>query len=160
MRVGIGYDVHPLVEERKLILGGVDIPFRRGLAGHSDADVLVHAMMDALLGAAGLEDIGSHFPDTDQKYKGISSIALLELVGDLVRSHGWQVSNIDSTIVAEQPKLKDIIPEMKAVIGKSLGISKEQVGIKATTSERLGFEGREEGISAYAVALLLPLHQR
>lgn len=159
MRVGIGYDVHPLVEERKLILGGVEIAFDQGLAGHSDADVLVHAVMDALLGAAGLDDIGIQFPNTDPKYKDISSISLLRQVDKLIKKRGWQIGNIDATILADQPKLGNAIPEMKRTIGKALGITKGQIGIKATTTEKLGFVGRGEGISAYAVALLLASNQ-
>lgn len=154
IRVGIGYDVHPLVPGRKLVLGGVDIPFERGLAGHSDADVLVHAVMDAILGAAGLNDIGIYFPPSDPAYKDISSITLLHRVGDLVRGRGWRIGNIDATIVAERPRLMPFAPQMKANIGAALAIELGQVGIKATTSEKLGFVGREEGMTAYAVALL------
>lgn len=154
MRVGIGYDVHPLVRGRKLILGGVEIPFNRGLDGHSDADVLVHAIIDALLGAAGLGDIGTHFPSTEPKYKDISSITLLRQVGALLQNHGFRVSNIDATVVAEQPKLSPFIPQMRQRISETLGISPEQVGVKSTTSKGLGFLGKGEGIATHAVALV------
>ncbi len=154
MRVGIGYDVHPLVPQRRLVLGGVQVPFDRGLAGHSDADVLLHAIMDAVLGAAGLNDIGTYFPPHDPSYKNISSIALLRQVSGLVRERGWRVINTDATIIAERPRLLPFVADMKANVGAALGIGPDQVGIKATTSERLGFVGREEGMAAYAVALL------
>lgn len=154
MRVGIGYDVHPLVPQRELVLGGVHVPFERGLAGHSDADVLVHAIMDAILGAAGLNDIGTYFPPGDPEYKDISSVTLLHRVGDLVQGRGWRIANVDATIVAERPRLMPFASQMKANIGAALAIDFSQVGIKATTSERLGFAGREEGMAAYAVALL------
>ncbi len=154
MRVGIGYDVHPLVPQRKLVLGGMHVPFERGLAGHSDADVLVHAIMDAILGAAGLNDIGTYFPPHDLKYKDISSITLLRQVSGLIQEKGWRIANIDATIVAERPRLMPFASQMKANIGAALAIDSSQVGIKATTSERLGFVGREEGMAAYAVALL------
>jgi 2-C-methyl-D-erythritol 2,4-cyclodiphosphate synthase len=154
MRVGLGYDVHPLVEGRKLILGGVDIPFERGLAGHSDGDVLVHAIMDALLGAAALGDIGTHFPTTDSKYKDISSVILLGEVDKKLRSAGWQVVNIDATIAAEQPRLAPFVRQMQDNIGQALQIQSDLVSIKATTTEGLGFTGRGEGIAAYAVALI------
>ena len=154
MRVGIGYDVHPLVKGRRLILGGVEIPFERGLAGHSDGDVLVHAIIDALLGATGLGDIGTHFPPSAPQYKGISSIILLRQVGVLLQSEGWQVGNIDATILAERPMLSPFINEMRQRMGEALRVSRSQVGIKATTHEGLGFVGREEGIAAYAVALV------
>jgi len=154
MRVGIGYDVHPLVEGRRLVLGGVVIPFEKGLSGHSDADVLVHAIIDALLGAASLGDIGTHFPPTDPKYKDISSLTLLRQIGTLLKAEGWQVGNIDATIVAEQPKLSPFIPQMQQWISETLGISKEQVGVKSTTSKGLGFLGKGEGIAAHAVALV------
>ena len=154
MRVGIGYDVHPLVKGRRLILGGVEIPFERGLAGHSDGDVLVHAIIDALLGATGLGDIGTHFPPSAPQYKGISSIILLRQVGVLLQSEGWQVGNIDATILAERPMLSPFINEMRQRVGEALRISRSQIGIKATTQEGLGFVGREEGIAAYAVALV------
>jgi len=159
MRVGIGYDVHPLVKGRKLILGGVKIPFEKGLDGHSDADVLIHAVMDALLGAAGLEDIGTYFPNTDPQYKDISSVVLLEQTHELIRSRGWKVGNIDVTILAEAPKLAPSIPAMRQKIADALYVSFGQIGIKATTCEGLGFVGRKEGMAAHAIALLLPLHE-
>ncbi len=157
MRIGIGYDVHKLVLDRPLILGGVDIPYELGLLGHSDADVLVHAVMDALLGAAGLGDIGKHFPDTDPKYKGISSMILLKYVGESIKDAGYMVSNIDSVIICQKPKLKDFIPEMVINISKVLKIDGHQVNVKATTTEKLGFAGRGEGIASEAVALLTKL---
>ena len=155
MRIGIGYDVHRLVEDRKLILGGVEIPYEKGLLGHSDADVLVHAVMDALLGAAALGDIGQHFPDTDPEYKGISSIRLLEKVGELLKEKGYTVGNIDSIIVAQRPKLLPYRPQMAENMAKALGISVDQVSVKATTEEGLSFTGSGEGMSAKAVALLV-----
>ena len=151
MRVGMGYDVHKLVEERELILGGVNIPHTLGLLGHSDADVLLHAIMDALLGAAALGDIGKHFPDTDEKYKGISSLKLLEHVGKLIEQEGYVIENIDATVIAQKPKLRPYIEEMEENIAKTLHIEKEQINVKATTEERLGFTGREEGIAAQAI---------
>jgi len=154
MRIGIGYDVHRLVEDRKLILGGVEIPYEKGLLGHSDADVLVHAVMDALLGAAALGDIGQHFPDNDPQYKGISSILLLEKVGELLRKSGYTVGNIDSIIVAQRPKLLPYRPQMAENMAKALGIPVSAVSVKATTEERLGFTGEKLGISAHAVCLL------
>ena len=154
IRVGIGYDVHRLVEGRPLVLGGVNIPFERGLDGWSDADVLVHAMMDALLGAAGLGDIGVQFPPGDPAYKGASSIGLLEKVGDLLKHKGWTVGNVDATLIAQRPILKPFMARMKQNIAKALSIGEDQVGIKATTNEGLGFAGREEGIAAHAVALV------
>jgi len=154
MRVGIGYDVHPLARGRRLVLGGVEIPFEKGLDGHSDADVLVHAIIDALLGAAGLGDIGTHFPSSEPKYKDISSITLLRQVGALLQTHSWQVNNIDATVVAEQPKLSPFIPQMRQRIGEALGVSIGQVGVKSTTSKGLGFLGKGEGIAAHAVALI------
>ncbi|MCR5269365.1 MAG: 2-C-methyl-D-erythritol 2,4-cyclodiphosphate synthase [Lachnospiraceae bacterium] len=154
MRIGMGYDVHKLVEGRALILGGVTIPYEKGLLGHSDADVLVHAIMDALLGAAALGDIGKHFPDTDPKYKGADSIELLKHVGSLLSEHGYSISNIDATIIAQAPKLRPYIDRMNANIAEALGISTDQVNIKATTEEGLGFTGSGEGISAQAVCLL------
>lgn len=154
MRVGIGYDVHRLVEGRKLILGGVEIEHEVGLLGHSDADVLLHAISDALLGAASLGDIGKHFPDKDPQYKGISSLILLEHVGRLLGEHGWAVGNIDATIVAQAPKLAPHIDAMRTNIADALGIEVGQVGVKATTTEGLGFAGTKEGIASYAVALL------
>lgn len=155
MRVGMGYDVHRLVEERALILGGVEIPYEKGLLGHSDADVLLHAIMDALLGAAALGDIGRHFPDTDPAYKGISSILLLEHVGALLKEHGYQVGNIDATIIAQRPKMAPHIGKMRSNIAKALGIQENQVNVKATTEEGLGFTGLGEGISSQAICLLL-----
>ena len=154
MRIGTGYDVHRLVEGRPLILGGVEIAHDKGLFGHSDADVLVHAVMDALLGAAGLGDIGLHFPDTDEEFAGISSIVLLERVRDLLREEGYIVGNVDATIVAQQPKLRPHISRMQANIAKALEVDEASVNVKATTEEHLGFTGREEGISAQAVCLL------
>ena len=154
MRIGSGYDVHKLVEGRKLILGGVEVPHTRGLLGHSDADVLIHAIMDALLGAAGLGDIGKHFPDTDERYRGISSMRLLEHVAELLREKGYVVGNIDAVIIAQQPKLRPYIRQMEENVAHVLGISTEQVNIKATTEEHLGFTGREEGIASQAVCLL------
>jgi 2-C-methyl-D-erythritol 2,4-cyclodiphosphate synthase len=154
MRVGIGYDVHPLVEGRRLILGGVEIPFERGLAGHSDGDVLVHAIMDALLGAAALGDIGTHFPSTEPKYKDISSIVLLRQIAGSLQTQGWQVGNIDATIVAEHPRLSPFVDQMRERICETLGVGREQIGVKATTTEGLGFAGRGEGIAAYAIALV------
>lgn len=154
MRIGQGYDVHRLTEDRKLILGGVEIPYERGLLGHSDADVLVHAVMDALLGAAALGDIGQHFPDTDPRYKGISSIVLLNEVGKLLAENGYVVGNIDATIIAQKPKLAAYRPQMAENIAAALGIKPGQVSVKATTEEGLGFTGCGEGISAQAIALL------
>ena len=154
MRIGQGYDVHRLVEGRKLIIGGVDIPYEKGLLGHSDADVLLHAVMDALLGAAALGDIGQHFPDSDEKYKGISSIALLKEVGKILQENGYMIENIDSTVIAQRPKLLPYRPQMAENIAAALGIEKEQVSVKATTEEGLGFTGAGEGISAQAIALL------
>lgn len=155
MRIGHGYDVHRLVEERALILGGVDIPHTKGLLGHSDADVLAHAIMDALLGAAGLWDIGHAFPDTDPAYKGISSLLLLERVMEMLRSKGFSVGNIDATILAQKPKLAPYIPQMRENIARIIGIDAGAVNIKATTEEGLGFTGTEQGIAAHAVALLI-----
>ena len=154
MRIGTGYDVHRLVSDRLLILGGVNIPFHKGLLGHSDADVLLHAIMDSLLGAAALGDIGKHFPDSDDTYKGISSIRLLEKVGELIYSKGYSIENIDSTIIAENPKLASYIEEMTINVSKALNISPGQVNVKATTEEGLGFTGIGEGIAAQSVALL------
>jgi 2-C-methyl-D-erythritol 2,4-cyclodiphosphate synthase len=154
MRVGIGYDVHPLVKGRRLILGGVEVPFEKGLAGHSDADVLIHAIIDALFGAAGLKDIGSHFPDTDASYKDISSLLLLQRTNQIIQAKGWQIVNIDATILAQRPKLAPYNDQMRQNMAQTLGLSTEQIGVKATTSEGLGFAGRGEGIAAYAVALL------
>lgn len=159
MRIGMGYDVHRLVEGRKLILGGVEIKHPLGLLGHSDADVLVHAIMDALLGAAALGDIGVHFPDTDPRYEGISSMKLLAHVRDLLAEHGFAVENIDATVVAQKPKLRPYIEQMEHQIAGTLGIAADQVNVKATTEERLGFTGNEEGISAYAVCSLTGLFE-
>ena len=157
MRIGQGYDVHKLVEGRDLILGGVTVPYEKGLLGHSDADVLVHAVMDALLGAAALGDIGQHFPDTDPKYKGISSIALLKEVGALLEAEGYVIENIDATIIAQRPKMAPHIPKMRANVAKALGIEESQINIKATTEEGLGFTGTGEGISSQAICALIPV---
>ena len=154
MRVGIGYDVHKLVEDRKLILGGVEIPHTLGLLGHSDADVLLHAIMDALLGAAALGDIGKHFPDTDERYKGISSIKLLAHVGELLEKEGYFIENIDATIIAQKPKLRPFIEQMEQNIADTLKIEKNQINVKATTEEGLGFTGTQEGISSQAICSL------
>ena len=159
MRVGIGYDVHKLVENRKFILGGVEIPHTLGLLGHSDADVLLHAIMDALLGAAALGDIGKHFPDTDEQYKGISSIRLLEYVRELIEKEGYLIENIDATVIAQKPKLRPYIDKMQKNIANALKIEKNQVNVKATTEERLGFTGREEGISSQAICALSSLYE-
>lgn len=153
-RIGHGYDVHRLVPGRKLILGGVEVPFDRGLLGHSDADVLTHAVMDALLGAAGLGDIGKLFPDSDPAYAGISSLLLLDRVAQRLREAGWQVGNVDATVLAQQPKLAPHIPKMRQNLARHLGILQEQVNVKATTEEGLGFTGAGEGIAAHAVCLL------
>ncbi len=154
MRVGFGYDVHAFAEGRRLILGGVEIPHSQGLLGHSDADVLLHAICDALLGAAALGDIGRHFPDTDPAYAGISSLVLLQQVAEQIRSNGYVVQNLDSTVVAQQPRLAVHIPAMTENIRGALALSIDQVNVKATTTEKLGFAGRSEGIAAYAVVLL------
>ena len=154
MRVGIGYDVHPLVSGRRLVLGGVDIPFNMGLSGWSDADVLTHAIIDALFGAAALGDIGSHFPPGESQYKGISSLILLKRVRDKMAENSWQIVNVDATIVAERPKLRDFIDQMRRRLSQTLGIALDQVGVKASTSSQLGFIGRGEGIAASAVALV------
>lgn len=156
MRIGLGFDVHQLVPDRKLWLGGVEIPHTLGLLGHSDADVLLHAICDALLGAAALGDIGKHFPDNDPKYKNIDSKLLLRHCNELLLENGYRVGNIDSIIVAQKPKVGPYIPQMRECIASILGIEPGQVSVKATTTEHLGFEGREEGISAHAIALLLP----
>ena len=153
-RIGNGYDVHRLVKGRKLILGGVDVPHSLGLDGNSDADVLCHALCDALLGACGAGDLGKYFPETDNKWKSISSLVLLEKTGEIVEQCGYQIVNTDATIVAQQPKLAPYIEAMTMAIAKTLTISPDQVSVKATTTERLGFTGREEGIAAYAVVLL------
>lgn len=154
MRVGMGYDVHRLAEGRRLILGGVDIPYERGLLGHSDADVLLHAIMDALLGAAALGDIGKHFPDNDPAYEGISSLKLLEKVGGLLKEHAYFIGNIDATVIAQRPKLAPYREQMRRNIADTLGIEIDQVSVKATTEEGLGFTGTGEGISAQAICLL------
>ena len=156
MRIGLGYDVHQLVPDRKLWLGGIEIPHTLGLLGHSDADVLLHAICDALLGAAALGDIGKHFPDNDPKYKNIDSKLLLRHCNELLLENSYRVGNIDSIIVAQKPKVGPYIPQMRECIASILGIEPGQVSVKATTTEHLGFEGREEGISAHAIALLLP----
>lgn len=154
MRVGMGYDVHKLVEDRDLIIGGVKIPYEKGLLGHSDADVLLHAVMDALLGAAALGDIGKHFPDTDPQYKGISSVELLKHVGKLLDEEMYIIENIDATIVAQRPKMRPYIEEMESNIAGTLGIARNQINIKATTEEGLGFTGSGEGISSQAICAL------
>ena len=154
MRIGQGYDVHKLVPDRELILGGVTIPYEKGLLGHSDADVLVHAVMDALLGAAALGDIGQHFPDTDPQYKGISSILLLQKVGALLKEKGYQIVNIDATIIAQKPKLLPHIDQMIKNVADALELSEDQVNIKATTEEGLGFTGTMQGISSQAICCI------
>ena len=154
MRIGLGYDVHKLVADRKLILGGVEIPYEYGLLGHSDADVLLHAIMDSLLGASALGDIGKNFPDTDPKYKGISSIALLKEVGKLLYENGYKISNIDSTIIAQKPKMAPHIQLMRKNIANALNIDIDQINVKATTEEGLGFTGEELGISSQSICLL------
>ena len=154
IRVGMGYDVHRLVTDRRLVLGGIEIPHTMGLLGHSDADVLIHAICDALLGAAGLRDIGFHFPDTSSEFEGIDSKILLRQTVDLLRSKGWKVGNVDATICAERPKLNPHIPHMQRTLSPLLGVDDVDVSIKATTTEGLAFTGRKEGISAYAVALI------
>jgi 2-C-methyl-D-erythritol 2,4-cyclodiphosphate synthase len=155
MRIGIGYDVHPLVNGRNLVLGGVTIPYDRGLDGHSDADALTHAIIDALLGASGQKDIGAHFPDTDPRYKDASSIALLKHVGDMLRNlYGYKVINVDASVICEQPRLAEYIDEMCHNIADALGIVEGDISVKASTSKGLGFIGKGEGIAAYAVALV------
>ena len=154
MRIGIGYDVHKLVENRKLIIGGVTIPHEKGLDGHSDADVLVHAIMDSLLGALARGDIGKFFPDTDMKYKDVDSMLLLKEVASFINEKGYKIGNIDSVIIAQQPKMAPFIDSMRVRIAQVLEIDVEQVGVKATTTEHLGFEGRKEGISSSSVAIL------
>ena len=154
LRIGHGYDVHRLVEGRALILGGVTVPFDRGLLGHSDADVLTHAVMDALLGAAALGDIGKLFPDSDAAYAGADSIALLRRVTALLREHGWQVGNVDATVVAQAPKLAPYVPDMRRRLAEAMGLDVDCVSVKATTEERLGFTGSGEGMAAHAVALI------
>lgn len=155
MRIGLGYDVHKLVENRDLIIGGVKIPFEKGLLGHSDADVLLHAISDSLLGAAALGDIGKHFPDTDERFKGADSLVLLTEVGKLIKSKGYKIGNIDATIIAQQPKMRPHIDSMRANIAKALDIDIDCVNVKATTEEGLGFTGSMEGISSQSIALLL-----
>ena len=154
MRVGIGYDVHPLTTGRRLVLGGVDIPFDKGLSGWSDADALTHAIIDALLGAAVLGDIGSHFPAGDPQYKGISSLVLLKIIRDELEKNGWRIVNIDATVLAEKPRLREYIDRMRQQLSQMLSINISQVSVKASTSAQLGFVGRGEGIAAYAVALI------
>lgn len=159
MRVGMGYDVHKLVEGRDLIMGGVKIPYEKGLLGHSDADVLLHAIMDALLGAAALGDIGKHFPDTDEAYRGASSIELLKQVGKMLEDKCYLIENIDATIIAQKPKMRDYIDQMVENIAETLGIEKDQVNVKATTEEGLGFTGSGEGISSQAVCSLSSMYE-
>lgn len=154
MRIGHGYDVHRLVEGRALILGGVKIDYEKGLLGHSDADVLLHALSDALLGAAGLGDIGRHFPDTDPKYEGADSLELLKIVGEKIRRSGFRLGNADVTMIAQRPKLKDFIPQMEENIAMALGVERGRVNVKATTEEKLGFTGSGEGMACHAVCLL------
>lgn len=157
LRVGCGYDVHKLVEERKLILCGVEVPYELGLLGHSDADVALHALMDALLGAAALGDIGKHFPDTDERFKGADSMKLTEHVVGLLAERGWQINNVDVTIIAQRPKLASFIPAMRTQVARVLGVEEEAVNVKATTTEKLGFTGRGEGIASEAVASIIRL---
>ena len=154
MRIGYGYDVHKLVEDRKLILGGVEIPYEKGLLGHSDADVLVHAVIDSIFGAAALRDIGYHFPDSDEKYKGASSIVLLKETAKILNNAGYKIENIDSTIVAQQPKLLPYIPQMIKNMAEALGIKENQINVKGKTEENLGFTGSGEGVKSYAVCLI------
>jgi 2-C-methyl-D-erythritol 2,4-cyclodiphosphate synthase len=153
-RVGTGYDAHRLTAGRKLILGGMEIPHETGLLGHSDADVLAHAVMDALLGAAGLEDIGAHFPDTDERYRDISSLLLLQEVTRKIKDLGWSISNVDAVVAAQRPRLRPFIGGMRTNLSEAMEIPREKVGVKATTTEGMGFEGREEGISAQSVCLI------
>ena len=157
MKEGIGYDVHRLVEGRRLIIGGVDIPFERGLLGHSDADVLTHAIMDSILGALGLGDIGKHFPDTDAEYKDISSLILLKRVYDIMKEENYTIGNIDAIIVAQRPKMAPYIEDMKEKIAGVLNVPKEKINIKATTTEMLGFVGKEEGLAAYSICSIVPI---
>ena len=157
MRIGMGYDVHRLVEDRALIIGGVTIPYEKGLLGHSDADVLLHAIMDALLGAAALGDIGKHFPDTDERFNGADSMELTLHVKNLLQEEGWQVNNVDVTIIAQRPKLAGYIAKMRANVAKVLDVAESVVNIKATTTEKLGFTGRGEGIAAEAVASIVKM---
>lgn len=157
LRVGCGYDVHKLVQDRRLILCGVEVPYELGLLGHSDADVALHALMDALLGAAALGDIGKHFPDTDERFKGADSMKLTEHVAGLLAERGWQINNVDVTIIAQRPKLASFIPAMRANVARVLGVEEEAVNVKATTTEKLGFTGRGEGIASEAVASIIRL---
>ncbi|MDO8532410.1 MAG: 2-C-methyl-D-erythritol 2,4-cyclodiphosphate synthase [Dehalococcoidia bacterium] len=154
MRVGIGFDVHPLEAGRKLVLAGVDIPFEKGLAGHSDGDALTHAVVDALLGAAALGDIGTHFPSSDPRYRAVRSLLLLERVAGMLRDKGWRIENVDATIVAERPRLTPFVEAMRKGLGAALDLPIDRVGVKAKTTDGLGYAGRGEGITAYAVALL------
>lgn len=158
-KVGIGYDVHALIEGRPLILGGIEIPYERGLLGHSDADVLTHAIMDALLGALALGDLGKHFPDTDERYRGISSIELLRRVVQLLDAKGYRLNNLDCILVAQRPKLAPFIPAIREKLAVTLRTEVENVSVKATTTERLGFEGREEGMSAQAIVSLMKVEE-
>ncbi|MBE7014616.1 MAG: 2-C-methyl-D-erythritol 2,4-cyclodiphosphate synthase [Ruminococcaceae bacterium] len=157
MRIGFGYDVHKFSKDRKLIIGGVEIPFELGLLGHSDADVLVHAIMDGMLGALALGDIGKHFPDTDELYKGISSIKLLSYVNSLIKEKGYKIGNIDSIIVCEKPKMAPFIDSMRDILSNVLETDKDNISVKATTEEKMGFTGRIEGIKAYSVCLLIKI---
>ena len=157
LRVGCGYDVHKLVQDRRLILCGVEVPYELGVLGHSDADVALHALMDALLGAAALGDIGKHFPDTDERFKGADSMKLTEHVVGLLAERGWQINNVDVTIIAQRPKLASFIPAMRANVARVLGVEEEAVNVKATTTEKLGFTGRGEGIASEAVASIIRL---
>lgn len=153
-RIGHGYDVHQLTENRALVLGGVTVPYHLGLLGHSDADVLLHAVMDSLLGAAALGDIGKHFPDSDERYRGISSLTLYKEVISLLKERGFSIGNIDATIIAQKPKLADYLPQMQSTLAKVSGVSPDRINLKATTTEHLGFCGRGEGIAAHAVSLI------
>lgn len=155
IKIGIGYDVHQLVPKRKLILGGVEIPHALGLLGHSDADVLIHAIMDAIIGALGIGDIGKHFPDTDEQYKDISSVKLLAHTAGLMQAEGYEIGNVDAVIIAQKPKCAPYIPQMKQIIAETLKTDESNINIKATTEEKLGFTGREEGIAAQATALIV-----
>ena len=160
IRIGHGYDVHRLVENRKLIIGGVEIPHKLGLLGHSDADVLTHAVMDAMLGALALGDIGKHFPDTDERYAAADSIQLLRFVTGMIRQEGWELGNLDATVLAQAPKLAPHIPKMRQILSEAIGCDVSQVSVKATTEEKLGFTGNEEGIAAHCVVLLQRRPQR
>jgi 2-C-methyl-D-erythritol 2,4-cyclodiphosphate synthase len=157
MRIGLGYDVHQLVKDRKLILGGLEIPFDKGLLGHSDADVLIHAIIDGMIGALSLGDIGELFPDNDDTFKNISSLLLLEEVNKIITGKKWIIGNIDVVLMAEKPKLRPFFPEINRILSKKLNISKDQLSLKATTTEKLGFIGREEGIACQAIVLLKPM---